>query len=119
MVAGPYLLPRMIGYARAYELMVTGEVFGAERAHELGLVNEVVAPEELEATVDAWAARLAQGPSLSYAGIKRALNFSETHSLAEALDYEGVEQKKCILSEDFREGTQAFLEKRKPRFQGR
>ncbi len=116
---GTYLLPRTIGYARAYELMVTGEVFGAEKAHELGLVNEVVAPEELEATVDAWAARLAQGPSLSYAGIKSALNFSETHSLAEALDYEGVEQKKCILSEDFREGTQAFLEKRKPRFQGR
>ena len=116
---GTYLLPRMIGYARAYELMVTAEVFGAEKARELGLVNAVVAPEELDITVEAWATRLAAGPSLSYAGIKRALNFGETHSLAEALDYEGVEQKKCIVSDDFREGTQSFLEKRKARFQGR
>ncbi len=82
-------------------------------------MNAVVAPDKLDATVETWAKGLATGPSLSFAGIKRALNFAETHSLAEALDYEGVEQKKCIVSEDFWEGTQAFLEKRKPRFQGR
>ena len=114
-----YVLPRMIGYAQAFELMVTGEVFGAEKALQLGLVNRVVDPEKLDETVDDIAGKLATGPALSYAGIKRNLAYGETHSLAETLDQEGVEQKICMESHDFVEGTTAFVEKRPARFEGR
>ena len=114
-----YILPRMVGYAQAFELMVTGEVFGAEKALELGLVNRVVAPEELDTVVDEIAGKLAAGPALAFAGIKRNLNFGETHSLAETLDQEAIEQKLCMQSHDFKEGTTAFVEKRPARFEGR
>ncbi len=98
---GSYILPRMIGYAQAFELMVTGEVFGAEKALRVGLVNRVVAPEELDAVVDEMAGKLAAGPSLAFAGIKRNLAYGETHSLAETLDQEAVEQRICMESHDF------------------
>ena len=109
----------MIGYAQAFELMVTGEVFGAEKASQLGLVNRVVAPEELDAVVDEMAGKLAAGPSLAFDGIKRNLTYGETHSLAETLDQEAVEQRICMESHDFKEGTTAFVEKRPARFEGR
>ena len=116
---GSYVLPRMIGYARAFELMATGEVFGVEKALQLGLVNRVVAPEQLDAVVDEMAGKLAAGPSLAFAAIKRNLAYGETHSLAETLDQEAVEQRICVESHDFIEGTTAFVEKRPARFEGR
>jgi len=114
-----YFLPRLIGYARAFEMMATGELLKAEQALAMGLVNRVVPPDQLDAVVDEWAARLSQGPTLALAGIKKALFFGETHTLAEALDSEAVTQATCIRSQDFREGVQAFVEKRRPAFQGR
>jgi len=81
-------------------------------------VNRLVAEDELDATVDALAARLAAGPALAYAGIKQALNVGESGTLAEALDAEAQNQKACINSSDFREGVAAFLEKRTARFTG-
>jgi 2-(1,2-epoxy-1,2-dihydrophenyl)acetyl-CoA isomerase len=114
-----YFLPRLIGYAKAFELMVTGELIDAQQALALGLVNRVVPPEALDAEVDRWAARLASGPGLAFAGIKKALSFGETHGLTEALDCEAVTQAACFGSHDFREGIAAFVEKRKPVFQGR
>jgi len=116
---GGYVLPRMIGYAQAFELMVTGEVFSAEKALRLSLVNRVAAPEELDAVVDEMAGKLAAGPSLAFAGIKRNLTYGETHSLAETLDQEAVAQRICMESHDFKEGTTAFVEKRPARFEGR
>lgn len=116
---GTYFLPRMLGYAKAFELMVTGELIDAQQALALGLVNRVVPPEDLDAEVDRLAARLAGGPALAFAGIKKALSYGETHSLAEALDCEAATQAVCFASEDFREGVAAFIEKRKPVFQGR
>jgi 2-(1,2-epoxy-1,2-dihydrophenyl)acetyl-CoA isomerase len=114
-----YFLPRMIGYPQAFELMVTGEIFDAQKALALGIVNRVVPFEELDAVVDEWAARLLAGPTLAIAGIKRALSYGETHTLAEALDCEASTQKACHQSRDFAEGVAAFREKRKAVFEGR
>ncbi|MBI3698591.1 MAG: enoyl-CoA hydratase [Acidobacteria bacterium] len=116
---GTYLLPRLVGYAAAFELMVTGEVINAERALALGMVSRVVPLEQLDEVVEQWAARLAAGPSVALAGIKKALLYGETHTLAESLDFEAVTQAACFGSQDFREGVAAFVEKRKPVFQGR
>lgn len=114
-----YFLPRMIGYARAFEWMATADIVDAARALELGIVNRVVEDEALDGAVAEFASRLASGPSLAYAGIKHALNVGERGTLGDALDAEAVNQKVCIESDDFREGVTAFIEKRKARFQGR
>jgi len=114
-----YFLPRMIGYPQAFELMVTGEIFDAQKALALGIVNRVVPFEELDRTVNEWAERLSSGASLAIAGIKRALSYGESHTLAEALECEAATQKTCYESQDFREGVTAFREKRKAMFQGK
>jgi len=114
-----YFLPRLVGYHKAFELMATGDIISAGEAMSLGLVNRVVAYEELDATVDAMAARLAASPGIALAKIKAGLNSGETGDLAAALDFEAVNQAACFGSEDFREGVAAFLEKRKANFKGK
>ncbi|HUJ22353.1 MAG TPA: enoyl-CoA hydratase-related protein [Bryobacteraceae bacterium] len=114
-----YFLPRMIGYPRAFEWMVTGAIIDAKQAAEWGLVNGVVPVNELDEAVDAWTSRLSAGAALAIAGIKRALAFGEAHTLAEALECEAVTQQTCYQSRDFREGVAAFREKRKAVFQGK
>ena len=114
-----YFLPRMIGYPKAFEWMATGAIIDAKQAQEFGLLNAVVPFKELDAAVDEWCARLRSGASLAIAGIKRALSYGESHTLAEALDCEAVTQHACFQSDDFREGVAAFREKRKAVFQGR
>jgi 2-(1,2-epoxy-1,2-dihydrophenyl)acetyl-CoA isomerase len=114
-----YFLPRLVGYHKAFELMATGDIISAQEALSLGLVNRVVAYEELDATVDAMAARLAASPGVALAKIKAGLNYGEKHDLAAALDFEAVNQGDCFRSEDFREGVAAFLEKRRASFKGK
>ena len=114
-----YFLPRIVGYAKAFELMTTGDIISAPEALALGLVNRVVPFEELDSTVNAIAARLAAAPSIAIARIKQGLNHAETSDLASALEFEAVNQGDCFRSADFLEGVKAFIEKRLPRFQGK
>ncbi len=114
-----WFLPRIIGQARAYELAITAERLSADQALAWGVVNRVVPHEELETTVQEYAARLAQGPSLAYGLTKRAMYRVWEQTLEEALAYEAYLQETAARSHDYQEGVQAFLEKRPPRFQGR
>lgn len=111
-----WFLPRLIGYGRAYELALTAERISAERALALGLVNRVVPGEQLPEVAAAFAGQLARGPALAYGLTKRAMLKSQGQSLDEALEYEAQLQELAGRSDDSREGIQAFLEKREPRF---
>ena len=113
-----HFLPRLVGYAKAFELMATGDMISGQEALALGLINRVVPVEELDATVNELAARLAAAPSIALAKIKEGLNHGEKSDLASALEFEAVNQSVCFQSGDFAEGVRAFLEKRKPQFKG-
>jgi len=107
-----------VGHARAFEIAYLGERIGAEQAAEWGLINRVVADEELERTVTELAGRLAAGPPGSYAGIKRTLNARSYDGFDELLDLEAEVQQGLAASKDFVEGAMAFLQKRRPNFTG-
>ncbi|HKP73035.1 MAG TPA: enoyl-CoA hydratase [Pyrinomonadaceae bacterium] len=113
---GTYFLPRLVGYHKAFELIATGEIIGAQEALQLGIVNKVVPVAELDATVDAVAARFAGSPRVAIAKIKAALNRDARAELADALDFEAVNQDACFHSPDFVEGVTAFMQKRKAVF---
>jgi 2-(1,2-epoxy-1,2-dihydrophenyl)acetyl-CoA isomerase len=112
-------VPTRVGFARASELSLLGERLGAEQALEWGLINRVVADEQLHDEVAALAARLAGGPTRSYAGTKRQLNNWLYPRMAEQLELEAQIQREMAGSVDFVEGAMAFAEKRSPRFQGK
>ncbi len=112
-------VPTRVGMARASELAMLGERLGAARALEWGLINRVVADERVREEAAALAARLAGGPTRSYAGTKRQLNNWLYPRMAEQLELEARIQQEMAGSEDFMEGAMAFLEKRPARFSGR
>jgi 2-(1,2-epoxy-1,2-dihydrophenyl)acetyl-CoA isomerase len=114
-----FFLPRTVGYAKAFELMATGEIINAHDARDLGLVNHVVPIEQLDSTVNSMAARLSSAAPIALRKIKEGLNHGLVADLAAALDFEAVNQGACFQSEDFLEGVKAFLEKRQATFQGR
>jgi 2-(1,2-epoxy-1,2-dihydrophenyl)acetyl-CoA isomerase len=111
-----YLLPALVGRAKAFELMATGDTLSAQEAQRLGLVGLVVPRAGLDAAVETIAARLASAPRPSLARIKAALNLSEQQALAAALDFEAEGQAECFRSRDFVEGVTAFMQKRPPQF---
>ena len=113
-----WTLPRLIGYARAYEMAITADKVPADKALAWGLVNEVVPAAQLEEIVAAWARRLAQGPTLAFGLTKRAMRRARGMSLEEALEYEALLQEVAGRSHDHREGVAAFLEKREPEYKG-
>jgi len=112
-------LPTRVGMARASELMMLGERLGAQQALEWGLINRVVPDELLAEEVAALAARLAAGPTRSYAGTKRQLNNWLYSRMHEQLELEAQIQREMASSDDFLEGTMAFVEKRPARFSGK
>lgn len=111
-----WLLPRLIGSARALELCYTGRRLGAEEAERWGLVNRVVGTDELEAAVAALAGSLARGPRAALAAMKRSVAYGEGASFEETVTFEFLLQSTLIGAPDFKEGVSAFLEKRPPAF---
>ena len=112
-------VPTRIGMARAGELMMLGERLGAPQALEWGLINRVVPDERLREESAALAARLAAGPTRSYAGTKRQLNNWLYARMEEQLELEAQIQREMAGSDDFLEGAMAFAEKRPTQFSGR
>lgn len=114
-----FTLQRLVGPAKAIELLYQPRTVGAEEALALGLATRVVPAEELGATVAELAGRLAAGPTLAYGAIRRSVAFAAGHPLAEALEFESSMMKLTGATEDHRAAVDAFLAKEKPVFHGR
>jgi len=112
-------VPSRIGMTRAMEMAMLGERIAAAQALEWGLINRVVGDGELDAQVAELAARLASGPTRSYAGTKRQLNNWLYARMDEQLELEAQIQREMAGSDDFLEGAMAFVEKRPARYSGR
>jgi len=114
-----FLLPRLVGLAKAQELLLLSPRLSAEEALALGLVHRVVPAEKLMEEALSLAKELAQGPTRAYALTKKLLLETYRLSLTEALALEAVLQGQAGQTQDHEEGVRAFREKRPPRFQGR
>jgi 2-(1,2-epoxy-1,2-dihydrophenyl)acetyl-CoA isomerase len=115
---GTYVLPRLVGAARAMGLALLGESLPAEQAAAWGLIWRVVDDDRLQGEAIALAQQLATQPTRGLGLIKRALNASAANTLDEQLDLERDLQRKAGRTEDYREGVRAFLDKRPPKFRG-
>lgn len=113
-----YTLPRLVGAARAAELVYTGRMLEAREAAELGLFDHVVPAAEFDARLAGWAAELAAKPPLAVAAAKQTFERATGADLQTALDAEAAAQLHCFRSRDVREGVAAFREKREPVFRG-
>jgi 2-(1,2-epoxy-1,2-dihydrophenyl)acetyl-CoA isomerase len=116
---GTYFLPRIVGLAKAKELMFFGEDILPDQALELGLVNRVVPPEKLMEEAMAVAEHLAAGPTRAIGMMKSMLNKSFESDLMSALDREGSLQGIAVATQDVVEGVTSFMQKRPPEFKGR
>src|SRR5215831_2273208 len=111
-----YLLPRMVGLAKASELLMTGDFIEANEAERIGLYNRVVPHDQLEIATREFAEKLAHGPRLGIAKTKEMLNRELHISFESALEAEAVAQALCMQTPDFKEAHAAFLEKRPAKF---
>lgn len=114
-----FFLPRLVGYAKAFEICVTGDRITAREAKQFGLVNKVVSNSLLKKSAESTAKNFASKPTKAIGMIKSILNKSFESSLDEILDEESRNQEIAGSTDDFREGISSFLEKRKPVFTGK
>ena len=116
---GTYFLPRLIGSAKAMELILTGRIIDAREADRIGLVNRVVPHDDLKKETMAFAEKLAQGPPLAMGMAKTAIYRGMQMDLASELEYEAYAQSILMETEDYQEGVKAFSEKRLPNYKGK
>ncbi len=114
-----YFLPRIVGPARALELMITNERVSAAEAGRLGIVSRVVAGDELIPAAMELAETVVKGPSVAIGLLKQVVRRGIHNSLEEQLEFECVADYRCFQTADHEEGTRAFREKRPPQFQGK
>jgi 2-(1,2-epoxy-1,2-dihydrophenyl)acetyl-CoA isomerase len=115
---GTYFLTQLLGSAKARELYLISPVLTAQEAYNLGIVTKVVPDAEVEEAARELAMSLAQGPSVTLGYIKRNINNAETMSLEECFDAEAIHHSRSGETADHKEAAKAFVEKRKPAFQG-
>src|SRR5256714_1982643 len=111
-----YLLPRVVGLAKATEVLMTGGFISAQGAEQIGLYNRVVPRDQLKTATSEFAAKLARGPALGLAKTKEMLNREMHMPFDSAMDAEAVTQALCMQTPDFKEAHAAFLEKRPAKF---
>ena len=116
---GTWILPRLLGPARAMGLAMLGDKLPAEQAEAWGLIWKCVDDADLMPTVSALAKQMATGPTFGFAQTKKAIWASSTQDFATQLDMERDMMRACGQSDDYREGVAAFMEKRTPQFKGR
>ncbi len=116
---GIYFLPRLVGYAKAAELIFSGDIVKAEDAFQMGMVNKLVPQDQLTGATREMAERIAGNAPIPVAFAKRGLQNFHRWDLSQALDYECYVLEMCRKTEDIIEGFGAFLEKREPQFKGR
>lgn len=114
-----WLLPRVVGRARATELLMLAEPVDARRALELGLATSVAPQAELGHVAGDLASRLAAGPTVAYHTIRSSLDYAQAHELDETLELEAELQATCADTADHRNAVEAFLNKQRPTFEGR
>jgi len=113
-----YLLPRIVGENVAKELVLTGDIFGADRAADLGLVNHVYAADEFDEQVDEFVEKIVSGPPIALRHANRLVGEGLEKSLEQALTDEAVAQGIVFETDDHAEGVNAFLEDREPEYDG-
>jgi enoyl-CoA hydratase/carnithine racemase len=116
---GTWLLPRMVGYAKAAEIAFTGRTLMAQEAHDLGIVNHVVADVDLTTRSRELAFQIVENAPLAVRAIKRMMRAAETETFEQNVHHVFLQLLPLMRTDDFREGVAAFMEKRSPDFTGR
>ena len=116
---GTWLLPRMVGYAKAAEISFTGRTLSAQESLDLGIVNAGVAPEDLREHSLAMAGEIASNAPLAVRAIKRMMRAAETETFEQNIHHVFLQLLPLFRTQDFKEGVAAFIEKRPPNFVGR